>query len=933
MAGTPTFIENDLMIYQLPGGGLQEHYHTWRNIPIVTKSGQIIGLFNQSIETTEQILAERRLSTVRDLSEHLPHVRTAKEYFESIAAVLGENPHDAPFALCYSVQQDGSSPATASITAKLEATVGVPDDDPSAVAELKLTIPLKTRASFGPNAAGLSSPTLSAISALSSGSGHMLQHADAHTSWPIQKALATRHCVLVNDCRELIQNYEVRAWDELPSSAIVIPICSEGGIEVPEAVIVVGLSCRCPFDREYDAWIHVTRAHLTSALASVKAREAEQKIRDDQVRMERAKTAWFRGAAHDLRSPVALISGPLEDLLDANPTEGQKRQLITAKRNVDRLLRLIDSLMDFSRLEAGRVKGRFVPTDLGAFVNNLAVLFRSAAERLGVGLQVNTEPTERLVSIDPVLCETVISNLLINALKYTENGSITVTVTYGEFAEIRITDTGMGIPPEELGQVAEWFHRSTTAVYSGAQGTGIGLAIAREILHLHDGELVIESVEGQGSSFTAQLPMTARTASSDTSAVTPFGTYGAQMADDALRWMREKTETDNGSEEEVNSSLGSSSRLSEGLLFRKTDKLLLVDDSIELRQYVRRMFTPFCTVLEASNGEEALRMSVEDPPNLILSDVLMPKMGGFELLEAIRADERTRLVPIIMLTAVGSDEARVNSLMLGAEDFITKPFKPKELFARVHLHMQVGKKRAKLEEMYGQRQAEIALLSDYCPSAIMRADDQGRLTYANQAWRDISGMSMEDDPNSWPDFVDEVNQAYLYPRWAEFLNGTAPEVKLTWTWRSGKKTRGAFIKLNQVLAGGTGILGCVVDITLEETRLVEAEQRRLEAEESKRQQELLVDLTSHEIRTPVSAILQCSSLVKENLVALTEQLRWASETGFKPSPELLLDLAEDIEALESASQSSAPTDIRYLPMWSGAGTDCRRCLVAGQDPT
>lgn len=912
LAGESIFRENDLLFIGRYGNNIpSETYIDWRYVPIHSR-GSVVGLFNQSLDKTEKVLAERRLNAVRNLSEQMLVVRSMQEYYDSIVDVLEEHPRDAPFVMCYSVKPDPHGSATdagTTVHVDLERSIGVPDDHPSAPKHLTLSVASKTKSIFGTNLGGLSSPTLSAISALSSGSGRIHQYVDASHSWPIKKALATRQCIVVENCRDLIKDYPIRVWDELPISAIVVPICSDSSTEIPESVLILGLNIRRPFDADYDSWVHVIRSHLASAHTSVKAVEAEKKRLDDQARMEKAKTAWFRGAAHDLRSPLALVSGPLDDVLHTDLSSKQKTSLTTAKRNVDRLMRLVDSLMDFSRLEAGKVEGRFVPTELSPFLSDLANLFRPAIERQGIDLIVDLQPSDTMVYVDPTLFETVISNLLGNAMKYTESGQIVVRLRYTDHAEISIIDTGVGIPQDELQVITEVFHRATNVVHAGTQGTGLGLSIAREILHLHEGSLEVSSSTGSdshetghGSTFTAKIPLKERRVNFTDSDIPAFGRYGQALVDEAMRWKRSGSSTEGSSSEVgVESSIGSTSKFSDGLMFEPGDTLLIVDDNSDLREYVKGIFSSYCKVQEASNGEMGRKMALENPPSLILCDVLMPKLSGMDLLTSLRNEPSTRITPIVMLSAVSGDEARVDALMNGAEDYLTKPFKPKELLARVHLHMHVGKKRKQLEDMYSQRQTELALLSDYCPSGIMRANAEGIVTYANAAWRKMAGMSVHDDPASWPDFVDDDNKALLYPAWGRFLTGQETQIRLSWKWLNGSISSGLFIRLDLIMPGMSGILGCINDVTYEEMRIVEAEKRRIEAEESKHQQELLVDLTSHEIRTPVSAILQCSSLVKENLVALTEQLKLAGPLGFHPTKELLDDMVEDVEALESRS--------------------------------
>lgn len=337
---------------------------------------------------------------------------------------------------------------------------------------------------------------------------------------------------------------------------------------------------------------------------------------------------------------------------------------------------------------------------------------------------------------------------------------------------------------------------------------------------------------------------------------------------------------------------------SEAMLFEPTDVLLLVDDNRDMLSYIKSIFAPFCKVVEATSGEEALTMAKTNPPDLILSDMMMPKLNGQDLLVAIRNDPATRLVPVILLCATSDEDLRLSALTAGAEDFILKPFKSRELLVRVQLHMQVGKRLISVETLHAQREKEIALLSDHCPSGIMRADAEGNLLYCNAAWRMFAGMGAEEDPRTWPQRVDDETLNVVTSNWEKILHGDQRESQMSWKWLTGKSVSGTFIRLDKVDPAMSGILGCLSDISYQEERTREAERRRVEAEESKRQQELLVDVTSHEIRTAVSAILHCSSLVKDNLVALNEQIRIGT-AGFEPNEQLVQQIEEGIEASES----------------------------------
>ncbi|OCF32334.1 hypothetical protein I316_06002 [Kwoniella heveanensis BCC8398] len=914
--GEPCYREDDLLLYRRgPSGYWVEKYHTWSFIPLFDEQGRPLGLFNPTRETTPSVLARRRQESMRDLSENLLIARTLKEYYTSIVEVLEKNPKDVPFLLCYSVEGDAEehNRGLHQLNLTLESTIGVPEDHPAAPRKLNLTIGNERstmRASYGKQVAALSSPTLSAISALSSGTGRVNYSYDKH-SWPILKAITSRQAVVIDDCTELIRGFPLRQWEALPEAAIIIPICSETSTETPHAVMILGLNLASPLDPVYEDWIHVLRAHLTSSLGSVRAYEAEHQRQLERDRMERAKTAWFQGAAHDLRSPLTLVAGPLDDTLRTALTPEQRSALSLAQRNLARVQRLVNALLDFSRIEAGKMTGRFLPVDLGRFVGELAALFKPAVERRKLTYRVSIEPHEGMVFVDPTLFETVVTNLISNALKYTQKGSVDVIVKYHEqYVDIAIVDTGIGIPKAELSAVTDRFHRATTALTSGTEGTGIGLALTKEIIRLHGGDLLITSQtpaesggSTHGSSFTARIPLIERQVMEENEhgRNTNFGAYGKQVVEEAMHWMvggSSDIETEsNGSG--LEGSLGSRG---ESFLFDRSDLLLLVDDNTDMRHYVKRIFSPYCKVIEAANGQQALEKARANPPDLILSDLMMPVMNGHQLLNAIRSDPATRMVPMVLLSAATDDELRLGALIEGAEDFMLKPFKPKELLARVHLHMQIGKKRALLEALYAQRERELAILSDFCPAGIIRSDADGTIIYGNDTYRAYTGIPAGVDLNRWPDYVDAETREVLLVAWNEVLYGNKRETTRTWKWLNGTTTSGTFIRLDMVDSGLSGVMGCLSDISYQEERLLEAERRRIEAEESKQQQELLVDLTSHEIRTPVSAILQCSSLVKENLVVLQENLRGAGVDGFRAEPRLLTELEEDIEALESIYQ-------------------------------
>lgn len=908
--GEPCHFEDDLLLYRRgPSGHFVEKYHTWSFVPLFGYDGEPLGLYNPTVETTAYVLTRRRQETLRDLAEQVPFARSSSEFYESVASVMERNPKDVPFLAIYS-STSAPSDVTSPLALQLEAAIGIPDGHSSCPPAI--TIPRRAARLRPPETPSSPTPSVKSLSSRAS-KGDRVRHSDQVNAWPLEEALYHGQCVVMNDCSRLVEGLPIRQWDYLPESAIVIPICSDRSNPIPDAFLIAGLNLQCPLDTLYEDWIHVLRSNIGSSLASVKESERAEQRRLEEERMARAQTAWFQGAAHDLRSPLTLVAGPLDDVLRTSLTLAQRQSLTLASQSVTRIQRLVDTLLDFSRIEAGKLTGHFVALDLGAFVAGITTLFAPAIQRKGIDFVVDIQPSETPVGIDPTLMETVVTNLMSNAVKYTQQGRIGVSVRFPQdHAIIAVTDTGCGIPRAELQGMGNRFTRATTAVQAGIEGSGIGLALTQELVKIHQGELSIASQIAaendkaeHGSTFTITIPVNNRLdAPGDAETTVPsrsVGTYGRQRA---LEAMQTTEPIDLG---ETLSTATDETERGDAFLFEASDTLLLVDDNEGIRQYIKRSLSPYCRVLEATNGIDALAMAQElsPPPNLILSDLMMPGLNGTELLARIRGTPSTRHIPMMLLSAATDAELRLEALTLGADDFVLKPFKPKELLARIHLHMQLGKRRAFLEQGFVQREHEIKLLSDYCPSGIVRADEQGMLTYANATWRSYCGMPPDQDINEWTEYVDEATRQQLRNVTAAIIHGNSKQVQSTWTWNNGRTVTGTFIRLDRMGDGGTGFkgtLGCLQDITYQEERLHEAERRRIEAEESKRQQELLVDMTSHEIRTPVSAILQCSSLVKENFVEMRQELAERGIKGFVASAQRLEEIDKDIEALESESR-------------------------------
>jgi PAS domain S-box-containing protein len=490
--------------------------------------------------------------------------------------------------------------------------------------------------------------------------------------------------------------------------------------------------------------------------------EADKQRAEMLAELDRAKTTFFTNVSHELRTPLTLILGPLEDEL--RERGGGSDRLELAHRNSLRLLKLVNSLLDFSRLEAGRVEASFVPTDLAAFTAELASVFRSSVERAGVRLIVNCPPLPELVYVDREMWEKIVFNLLSNAFKFTFEGEIEIKLRAAPEAGVppntphgcagasmvpcaclSVRDTGTGIPPAELPNIFKRFHRVHNARARSHEGTGIGLALVQELARQHGGWVGVESVEGRGTTFLVWLPLgqthlpkarlgALRELTATHASAMPF-------VEEALRWLPE-----NPSPPQVSASNGQGQPVEldrnarDGKFPPAGTRILLADDNADMRAYVRRLLVARgLEVITVENGEAALAAIRAHPPALVLSDVMMPRLDGFGLLRALRADPKTSAIPIILISARAGEEARSEGVEAGADDYLTKPFSARELVARVSTHLDLTRIRREAE-------AKIRDTLDSITDGLHVVDATGRITYLNAAARRIIAENKL-DPN------------------------------------------------------------------------------------------------------------------------------------------------------------------------------------------
>jgi signal transduction histidine kinase/DNA-binding response OmpR family regulator len=653
---------DDQMLPLHRNGFSEECYFTFTYSPIREETGGVGGVFCAVIETTARVLGERRMATLRELAARATVASSAEDACRTAAEVLGANNADVPFALLYLLDEHGT-----------QLTLG--------------------------GATGLPSGTLASPHAVD------LASDSASVAWPFEAIARGASAVEIDDVGQRFGQLAGDAWPEPPHTALLLPI-AQAGQQRPYGVLVAGVSPRLAFDDGYRGYFDLVAGHVATAIANSRAHEAERKRAVALAEIDRVKTAFFTNVSHEFRTPLTLLLGPLEDTLGRKDLEPRVRDdLASAHRNSLRLLKLVNTLLDFSRIEAGRMQTSFEPTDLSAFTSELASGFRSAIEKAGLRLVISAPQLPEPVFVDREMWEKIVLNLLSNAFKHTFEGEITVCVRATESgdAELVVRDSGIGIAATELPHLFERFRRVPDARSRTHEGTGIGLALVQDLVQLHGGHVTVESQEGIGTAFTVRIPLgashldPARIGGKRGLASTAID--ASAFTDQAFRWLPEVALDEPNESDEVIDSARESPNDGATSATARTDpgcaRILLADDNADMREYAGRLLrSRGWTVESVADGQAALEAVTRDRPDIVLTDVMMPRLDGFGLLQALREDPATRDVPVILLSARAGEESRVEGLDAGADDYLVKPFSARELLARVGAHLNLARVRA-----------------------------------------------------------------------------------------------------------------------------------------------------------------------------------------------------------------------------------------------
>lgn len=842
--GEATFTEDGLLILER-NGYVEECYFTWSYSPIQREDGKVGGVLTPIVETTQRVLNERRLNALSDFGARAATIRDEAEACHVASQTFGHINADLTFTLTYMLSGDGTH-------LKLAGSSNVPDNVTWAPSEISLE--------------ALDSP------------------------WPVTEGLQSSSLLILREANQTLGPLPGGLWPESATDVVLVPL-SKSGTQDHEAmgVLIAGLNPRRAFDDYYRQFIGLCQQQLVNAISSARSLQEEKKRAESLAELDRAKVNFFQNVSHELRTPLTLILGPLgQALSNGQLTRTDQKGLDLSYRNAMRLLRLVNSLLDYSRVEAGRMKARYRAIDVSTITRDLASMFDSALATAQMTYTVQIDDLDASKTfVDPDMWEKIVLNILSNAFKYTLQGGIKVFLKDREDAFcLVVQDTGIGVAEQEIPRLFDRFHRVEHAEGRSHEGTGIGLALCLELVKLHGGKINVDSKLGAGSCFTVTIPYgyahlpEEQVDLSDRTTGT-VSDLGKNYVDEALSWCHAEgsANVEGRRRDIVYEAMESEPRDADA------DKpfVLVADDNAGMRQYIVSLLSPLYNVKVALDGLEALEMMEERIPSLLVTDIMMPRLDGFGLLSRVRANPRLSNVSVILLSARAGEEAKVEGLRAGADDYIVKPFSANELLVRVKAHLSVGIQRAEMERLVSERTAALSAseeryrwLAELSPVGMAQIDHNGLWVWANERFSALCGAV--------PDIQSFIERIHPDDRLQVRGLLTSDQDLRQVDARLLAGTETIYLSVSSKLLPRvddkwhSSHLVALYDITeqkraesrraeLAEISLAKEISRAEAANEMRRNQELFIDMICHEIRNPLNGIINNTDLLRENLAS------------------------------------------------------------------
>jgi PAS domain S-box-containing protein len=710
-----TYVESQLLIMER-NGYPEETYYTFSYTPIPGDDGSTAGMICANTDDTDRIISERQLRTLTQLGQTLTDCQSNDEVIGKMITALQENPHDFPFALYYTISQS--------------------------------TIRLSHSTQLGEFAANI--PKVLDL------------QENSEIAHLMNEAVSKRKLQVLEGITEKIGRMPSGAWEVTPDKAIVLPV-GQTAANLPYGFLVVGLNPYRLLDEKYASFFNLIADQVGASISDINILLEQRRRTEALAEIDRAKTIFFSNISHEFRTPLTLLLGPIEDTLqDPGNIEGTKLRMDTAYRNALRMQKLVNTLLEFSRIEAGRVEGRFSIVDICTFTRDLVSSFRSAVEKAGMQLKFNCDRIAAEVYVDIEMWEKIVLNLVSNAFKYTHEGSISVNISQqNSQIKLSVKDTGIGIPADQLNKIFDRFHRIDNTEGRSQEGTGIGLALVKELVKIHQGTIEVNSEPGAGSEFTVSFPVgkdhlpaekIVEPVSVPTSSIT-----STSYVQEAMKWI-----PGNGNGTEVSIEFEEHFIAPEPV--GKKPTVLVADDNADMREYIQRLLVNQFRVLTANDGEDAFSKMVRFKPDILVSDIMMPKLDGFGLVKKVQEHPETRNIPVIFLSARAGEESKLEGLEAGADDYLVKPFSARELITTVKSNIRIARMRKMAEDNLSS-----IIMQSPVSMAILKGPDMV-MELANQKSLDIWGKKHEDVINrpvkeGFPELVEQgfitiLNEVY-----------------------------------------------------------------------------------------------------------------------------------------------------------------------------
>ena len=793
-----TYVESQLLIMER-NGYPEETYYTFSYTPIPGDDGTTAGMICANSDDTDRIISERQLKTMTQLGKRLTDAKADNEVITETIATLKENKYDFPFALFYTVH-NGKALLTSS------------SDFGDSAAAIPREIPIDD------------SGRLSAL---------------------LSVGAATKKLQVIDDLKNIIGDLPKGVWEIAPEKAILMPI-SLAVTKDPHCFLIMGCNPYRLLDEKYRSFFSLVGDQIATSFANVHAILEERRRTEALAEVDKAKTIFFSNISHEFRTPLTLLLGPIEDAIN-NPGDAaeNKIRLEIAHRNALRMQKLVNTLLDFSKIEANRLEGRFIPVDICNITEDLTSIFRSAIEKAGMALQFVCNNVTEPVYLDVDMWEKIILNLLSNAFKYSREGTITVAVArQNNQVNVTITDTGIGIPGEHLDKIFNRFHRIENMEGRSKEGTGIGLSMVKELVKLHCGTISVTSTPGVGSTFTISLPLGTAHLPADKIRENDGSEFKSihskSYLEETKNWITVKNETGLGVKEETEDMEDEKHNTTN----RRQFSVLLADDNADMRDYVRRLLSTQFNVETAINGQDAYNKIQNNKPDLVLSDVMMPVLDGFGLLKQLRNHPETKHIPVILLSARAGEEAKVEGLDAGADDYLVKPFSSKEIIARVDANIRIAKTRIASENNLKNiiMQAPVAMTILRGEKLVIEMANENALELWGKKHKDVINRPIFDAfpelvPQGFGKILDSVLAGNTYVANEMYLNLI----------RQGKPEMIYINFIYEPLRNESGAVEGIVGVGIEVTAQVIARKKIQEAEDKARLAIESADLGTYEI--------------------------------------------------------------------------------------